>query len=75
MNTIPTRQNNMTVFIPDGAKELQERRLELELMTDIEPEVYAALWEALADDYDQMYPRGILAARCRARAAHYRGLV
>lgn len=73
--TIAVNPHGITVFIPTAAPDLAARRVELEMMTEYDPETYPALWDALAGDFEAVYgPESVNAERCRAKARHYRAL-
>lgn len=71
-NTVTVSNNDVVLVLPASAHDLNQRRIDLEQATEIEPDVYAALWYALADDFDAI-GYTMSAECCRRRAEHYQG--
>jgi hypothetical protein len=72
MPDIQITHNGVFIVLPASARDLAARRIELELMTDYDPEIYPAFLDALADDYEQVYPGSLIAEKLRKRATQCR---
>lgn len=64
-------QNQILFTVPIGFKDLSVRKLELDRITDGDPETMQALYLALADEFDAI-DYLLIADKCRKRSDQWR---
>lgn len=74
MTDVIITHNTVTVCLSGDAVRLAARYADLLRMPEDDPELLAALWEALAQDYQEVYPNGSMVQRSRRKSDHYRSL-
>ena len=63
-------QNQILFTVPAGTKDLSARKLELDRMTDCDPETMRELYFGLADEFEAINFMTV-AANCRKRANYW----
>jgi len=73
MNTESIYQNQILITVPLGFKDLSARKLELDRISEGDPETMQALYNVLADEFDDIR-YSMVAASCRRKADQWRGM-